>query len=128
MNAKELCNSIYLGDRYCKKMEIKGNKILFQINCISRLEEGTCNWNYYNDKDIIDGYIVFDHVVNYFIQNGKTINDEIDVKYITTEQGIHYFVVTGCEVSDNSTVYSMVKIEIYCKDFYLCDKSAVIRD
>ena len=49
---KKFINSIYLGDRYCEKIEIKDDKISFQINCISRLKEGTKEWNYYSDEDI----------------------------------------------------------------------------
>lgn len=33
--------SIYLGDRFCEKLEIGDGKIVFHINLLSRLREGT---------------------------------------------------------------------------------------
>lgn len=37
---RKVLDSIYLEDRFCEKVEVKDNRILFQINCISRLKEG----------------------------------------------------------------------------------------
>ena len=79
MTVEKLCNSIYLGDRYCEKVIIKDNIIMFQINLISRIKEGAKEWEYYNDKDLENGFLVFDNVINFTINNGSTINDEIDV-------------------------------------------------
>ncbi|MBP3351086.1 MAG: hypothetical protein J6L65_01630 [Lachnospiraceae bacterium] len=39
--------SLYLGDRWCECMEIKEDRVVIQINCISRLKKGTKEWNYY---------------------------------------------------------------------------------
>ena len=64
-NIKKFLNSIYLGDRFCEKMEIRDDKIILQINCISRLEEGTKEWNYYSQKDIQHGCLVFGGVTEY---------------------------------------------------------------
>ena len=61
---KKLLSSIYLGDRYCEKIEMKDDKISFQINCISRLKEGTKEWNYYSDEDIEHGCNVSDEAIS----------------------------------------------------------------
>ena len=53
MTVEKLFNSIYLGDRYCEKVIIKDNIIMFQINLISRIKEGAREWEYYNDKDLM---------------------------------------------------------------------------
>lgn len=74
---KKFIRSLYLGDRYCEKVEIKDSMIMLQINCISRLEDGTEEWNYYSQKDIQHGYLVFDGVVDYYFSSKLTINDEI---------------------------------------------------
>ena len=42
-NIRKLLNSIYLGDRFCENVIFRENKILFQINCISRLKEDLKN-------------------------------------------------------------------------------------
>ena len=51
-NIRKLLNSIYLGDRLCENVIFRENKILLQINCISRLKEGTNEWNYFSERDI----------------------------------------------------------------------------
>ena len=58
-NIKKFLDSLYLGDRFCERMEIRDDKIVFQINCISRLEEGSIEWNYYSSKDIEHGCLHF---------------------------------------------------------------------
>ena len=72
-NIKSFLGSIYLGDRFCEKVEISCNKIVFQINCISRIEEGSVEWNYYSEKDIEHGCLVFDGVVEYLIESYVTV-------------------------------------------------------
>ena len=76
-NIRKLLNSIYLGDRFCENVIFRENKILFQINCISRLKEGTNEWNYFSERDIEHGYLVFDEVINYNLNSELPLNDEI---------------------------------------------------
>ena len=52
MTIEELCDSIYLGDRFCEGIEIANNRIIIHINCISRIREGASEWDYYVEKDI----------------------------------------------------------------------------
>ena len=128
MTIEELCNTIYLGDRWCKSIEIEEEKISFEIDLISRLQEGTSQWNYYNDRNIENGFIVFDKVINCFIRNGNTITDDIEVRYINNNNGVHHFIVEGTEWIKDSEKYITVEIEIYCRDFYLYDNGTIIRD
>ncbi len=126
MDMEKLCNSIYLGDRYCEKITISDNKIIFQINLISRIKEGTTEWNYNNDMDLEKGCLVFDNVINYSIKNGLTINDEIEIHYINSEDGIYHFVVEGAEYSNVDNLYNWVTFDIKCGDFYLLNNNNII--
>ena len=128
MTVEKLCNSFYLGDRYCEKVIIKDNKIMFQINLISRIKEGASEWDFYNDKDLENGFLVFDNVINYSIDNGSTINDEIEVHYINNADGIYHFIVEGAEYSNDANTYKWVKFEIKCSDFYLLHNNTIIRE
>lgn len=128
MTVEKLCNSIYLGDRYCEKVIIKDNIIMFQINLISRIKEGAREWEYYNDKDLENGFLVFDNVTNYNIDNGSTINDEIEVHYISNDNGNYYFIVEGAEYQNDANTYKWVKFEIKCRDFYLLHNNTIIRE
>ena len=51
-NIEKILCSIYLGDRFCENVTIKDDKISFQIDCISRLRQGTEKWDYYSEEDI----------------------------------------------------------------------------
>lgn len=95
--------SIYLGDRFCEKLEIGDGKIVFHINLISRLREGTREWNYYSEKDIAHGCLVFDQVVDYRFDRELPFNDEIyDIKVLEKEKDFFSFAVCGCSVSENA--------------------------
>ena len=128
MTVEKLCNSIYLGDRYCENVKIYENKIIFQINLISRIKEGSSEWNYYNEKDLENGCLVFDNVISFSINNGTTINDEIEVHYINNEDGLYHFIVEGAEYSNDANTYKWVNFEIKCGDFYLLHNDTIIRE
>ena len=128
MTIENLCGSIYLGDRCCIGVDVSDERIKFQIDLISRLEEGTSEWNYYNNRNIENGYIVFDKLVNYSVKNGTTINDEIEIHYLSCDNGIYHFRVEGAEYSSGATSYNWVTIDIACYDFYLLDGNNIIRD
>lgn len=101
---------------------------MFQINLISRIKEGASEWDYYNDKDLENGFLVFDNVINYKIDNGSTINDEIEVHYINKIDGIYYFIVEGAEYSNDANSYKWTKFEIKCCDFFLLHNNTIIRE
>ena len=128
MTVEKLCNSIYLGDRFCENVKIYESKIIFQINLISRIKEGESEWNYYNEKDLENGCLVFDKVISFTINNGSTINDEIEVHYINNEDGIYHFIVEGAEYQNDANAYKWVKFEIKCGDFYLLYNDTIIRE
>lgn len=116
---KKLLGSLYLGDRFCENIIIKDGKILFQINCISRLKEGTKEWNYYSKEDIEHGYLVFDEVVDYNLSSEKSFNDEIyEIKIVNKINGIYTFIVYGCNVSEDA-VSTDIEMQIRAKEFYI---------
>ena len=128
MTIERLCESIYLGDRCCIGVDVCNEKIMFQIDLISRIKEGTTEWNYYNDRNIENGYIVFDRLVDYNVKNGTTINDEIEIHYLSCDNGIYHFRVEGAEYTGEDNSYNWVTIDIACHDLYLLDGNNVIRE
>lgn len=116
---KKFIDTIYLGDRFCERFEIKDNKIVFQINCISRLEKGTKEWNYYCEKDIKHGCIVFDEVVDYFLNSEFTFNDEIyEIEVVEKRDEVYLFAVRGCNVSDKGISID-IELRVHAKKFYI---------
>ena len=118
---KKFLDSIYLGDRFCENIEILDGKITFQINCISRLEEGTEEWNYYSKRDIEHGILVFDEVIDFVSSTDLPLNDEIyEIQLIEKKDDIYSFVVYGCNVSDEALSID-VELKINAKKFYIYD-------
>ena len=115
---KNFLNSIYLGDRYCEKIEIKDDKISFQINCISRVKEGTKEWNYYSDEDIEHGCLVFDEVVEFSSSSELVINDDIEIDVVEKKDDVYSFIVYGCNVSDEA-ISTDIELYIKAKKFYI---------
>lgn len=116
---KEFLSSIYLGDRYCEKFEIEDDKISFQINCISRVKEGTKEWNYYSDEDIEHGCLVFDEVVEFSSSSELVINDEIyEIDVVEKKDDIYSFIVYGCNMSDEA-ISTDIELQIKAKKFYI---------
>ena len=64
MLASEFLKTIYLGDRACKSVTIGGwgNRIVIQVDEISRVRDPSGQWNYYNDENIANGLLVFSEV------------------------------------------------------------------
>lgn len=118
---KKFLSSIYLGDRFCESFIIRDDKILFQINCISRLKEGTEEWNYYSKEDIEHGYLVFDEVIDFSLSSEMTFNDEIyEIKIIEKANETYTFIVYGCNVS-KAAVSTDIEMQIRAKEFYIFD-------
>ena len=116
---KKFIKSIYVGDRYCENIEIREDKISIQINCISRLEEGTKEWNYYSKDDIEHGYIVFDDVVEYDSSSELILNDEIyEIDVIEKTNGVYSFVVYGCNISDDA-ISTDIELRIKAEKIYI---------
>ncbi len=118
-NIRKLLSSIYLGDRFCENVIFRENKILFQINCISRLKEGTNEWNYFSERDIEHGYLVFDEVINYNSNSELPLNDEIyKIDIVEKTNEIYSFIVYGCNISDDATSTD-ISLQIKAKKFML---------
>lgn len=95
--------SLYLGDRWCECMEIKEDRVVIQINCISRLKKGTKEWNYYSDEDVEHGCLVFEEVTEFKTNSDLEFNDEIyEVKVLEKQDDVYTFVVYGSNVSLDS--------------------------
>ena len=64
MNPQQFLKSVYLGDRACKGVMIDSwrKRVAIQVDVISRLKPGTETWDYYNEADIKDGWLVFTEV------------------------------------------------------------------
>lgn len=89
--------------------------------CISKLKEGTTEWNYYTDEDIEHGYLVFDNVIEFGVNNKLPFNDEIyDIEMIEKKDDIFLFRINGCNVSDTA-VSTEVEMWIRAKSFYVLD-------
>lgn len=118
---KKFLSSLYLGDRFCEKVTLENHKILFQMNCISRLKEGSKKWDYDCKQDIEHGCLVFDGVVGFSFRSGLFFNDEIyEIEVISNMNEIYTFVVYGCNVSDDA-VSTDIQLQIKAKEFYLFD-------
>ncbi|MGA2051559.1 MAG: DUF6258 family protein [Terracidiphilus sp.] len=81
MLAAEFLKTIYLGDRGCKSITINGwdQRVVIQVNEISRVRSAAGNWDYYNDENIVDGLLVFTDVRSiYFDPAGPIPNDYIE--------------------------------------------------
>lgn len=117
----DFLNSIYLGDRYCERLEVDDKKIVIQINLLSRIKQGCNEWNYYSDKDIEHGCLVFEDVVEYHQNSELPLNDEIyEIQVIGKEGDIYSFIVCGCNVSDKA-VSTDIKYQIKARKFYIFD-------
>lgn len=118
---KKLINSLYLGDRFCERMEVSDNQIIIQINCISRIEEGQREWNYYVNEDIIHGCLIFDNISEYYANTDLEFNDEIySLDIIGIEDESYLFVVNGCNVS-NDNISTDIEYHIKAKGFFIFD-------
>ena len=118
-NIEKILCSIYLGDRFCENVTIKDDKISFQIDCISRLRQGTEKWDYYSEEDIEHGYLVFDEVIDFSSSSELPFNDEIyEIEISEKMNGIYTFVVYGCNVSDDA-ISTDIELRIRAKKFYI---------
>lgn len=94
MKPKEFLKTVYLGDRACKKIVIDGWNQLFamQVDSISRMKEGTDTWNYYNDENIDNGWVVFEKLKSVDFSpagavpddtiNGIEVSEDRDGKFV----------------------------------------------
>jgi len=84
---------IYLGDRAIKKIEfyLWTKQIRIQVNLISRIAYGTTEWNFYDNEDLEDGYLVFSDVSFFNITPNGSIPDDYIISIITDNVNVEYF-------------------------------------
>ncbi len=120
MNSEELIQSIYLGDRGCKAINIDciKKRVSIQVDCISRLRPGAQNWDYYTDRDIEDGLLVFIDVRSIiFDPPGPIPNDYImdftaKPLQLSEDQKLYLFTFAAVAMTKSDGSYEvLVKIE-----------------
>jgi hypothetical protein len=77
----EFLGTVYLGDRACKSIHIEGwkQRVVLEVDLISRVRSPSGNWELYSAEDIPDGRIVFSGVEDVqFDPPGPLPNDLIN--------------------------------------------------
>lgn len=89
---------IYLGDRAVKGFEIESQSevIRIQIDCISRLRIDTDMWDFYDEEDIENGYMVFYKAYYFEVVPSSIIPGDyiIDYKFTKIENGWEFIIST----------------------------------
>lgn len=123
MEPNDFINTLYLGDRGCKKITIDGwNEIVkIQVTTISRVRGE--DWNYYKDEDIEDGYIVFSSVEAIHFEPSNYIpNDTINYLSVEKVEDRDTFIFTFSAYSANKEGECVEVITtITAKQIYLED-------
>ena len=116
---KEFLKSLYFGDRYCEKMEVHRERVVIQINCISRIEPENNEWNYYTKNDIPHGQLTFEDVSFFEMTPNMLINDEFyGIELIAENDDGYCFNFQGAHVLESGD-YKEVNAIIKCKTFYI---------
>ena len=108
MNPQELLTTVYLGDRCLKRIIIDSwcEKVILQIDSISRIAKGAKNWDFYADEDIEEGMIVFTGVKFISFDPPEYIpNDAIEITAIDTisgDLGLIIFTISTTSVYSDS--------------------------
>lgn len=98
MTPQEFLKTLYLGDRVCKKLVFDGwdDRILIEVNVVSRVRSDSGLWDFYSKEDIPDGLIVFSGVKSYqWNSKGYLPNDYIEIEVSsateTSESDLYQF-------------------------------------
>jgi hypothetical protein len=122
MSPSEFLKTIYLGDRGLKSITLDGatNRVIAQVDEISRIRSESGLWEYYNDENIVDGQIVFSDVKSIqFSPSGPMPNDYING--LTAEpqpEGYWRFVMSVSAGTDGPKSMEVL-ITIEAKGLYL---------
>jgi len=131
MPPEELIKTIYLGDRGCKGIYIDfwEQMIKLKIDCISRVRSSSGHWEYYNDENIDDGYIVFSGVESYKIDPMGIFADDFvhglsirNIENDSSDKKVYTFVFEVGYGTDDLTSKTM-EIEIKARDLWLEDSN-----
>ncbi len=130
MNPRDFLRTIYLGDRWIKKIVIDNeNKLIsLQIDCISRIRSNSGNWEFYNDENIDNGLIVFEEVSYYeFGEKGILPNDEI-YSIIVKEKATDLFeFYLEANYIDSDAISQTIGVSIFAKSIYLSEANGIKR-
>jgi hypothetical protein len=137
MTPEELIKTIYLGDRVCDGICIDfcERRIKLQIDCISRVRSPSGQWEYYNDENIDNGYIVLSDVESYaIVPMGFFVNDYIydftikNIEHESSSKTIYTFSLetgytTYITTINGTTTFTIepMEIEISAREFWLED-------
>jgi hypothetical protein len=127
MLPSELVKTIYLGDRACKSITINGwdERVVIQVDEISRVRSASGNWDYYNDENITDGLLVFSEVKSIlFTPPGPIPNDYInDLRAEPLPDAYYRFTFSVCSANESSES-TEVLVTIDAKRLHLEDPSS----
>ncbi len=114
MNPKQFADTLYLGDRACKRILIDSwkNRLGIQVDSISRLKAGTKSWNYYTDEDVNDGWLVFSGLKSVSAEpSGPIPNDTLEITNVTEFNGRFIFDISIGSVDEmGKTTEILIKI------------------
>lgn len=123
MKPEEFIKTVYLGDRACKKIELDGwnNVVKIQVNEISRVRDPSGQWNYYNEENITDGYLVFENVSSFTMNpQGYLPNDWIEIASLTEYENMFEIIFSvgymGVDVASKEIELTIRAQQIYLED------------
>lgn len=128
MNPKDFVSTIYLGDRFCKRIIIDGynQEVKIQVNVISRIRNDSGNWEFEKDENIEDGLIVFSKVVAIQLDTQGYIPNDI-IEFISVEpatpNGEYHIFILKLVSCDNEGMYKEGTIRIEAEAIHLEDPS-----
>ncbi len=130
MNPIDFLRTIYLGDRWIKKILIDNEtkSISFQIDCISRIRSKSGNWEFYNDENIDNGLIVFEKVSYYDLgKTGNFPNDEIhSIEVKEKSPNLFEFFIEANYINSDA-ISQTIETTIIAESVYLSDSNGCKR-
>lgn len=106
MLPNDFLKTIYLGDRAFKSLTMNGweDRVVIQIDEISRVRDPSGTWNFYNDENIVDGLLVFSEARSIlFKPPGIIPNDYIDnLNAEPLPDGFYRFTISAGSVDEKS--------------------------
>jgi hypothetical protein len=99
MNPVDFMKTVYLGDRGIKGYMIDSwNQIArLHITEISRVRSSDGQWHFYNEENLIDGRIVFEHIASFTIDPpGAVLDDFIEEEETKPYRDDQFYIRFSC--------------------------------